>query len=156
MDNLSLVTSTTTKMPWSMLSSLSISAISNISIVNLPLYPEHISNHMDYDFKGYPKPDVEKVRAWTDRSRKFTVEAQCLGLMGEFLYLHKTNGVRIKVPLAILAIQDLEHIEAEWDPSRYNRHLARQLLDQRTANVKHSNPLISTTLATTDQRRRSL
>ncbi|KAI0478670.1 hypothetical protein GGR56DRAFT_664768 [Xylariaceae sp. FL0804] len=58
-----------------------------------------------------PKPDPSKVRIWTDRSKSFSVEAQFLGLKDGKINLHKMNGVKIAVPLAKMAIEDIEYVE---------------------------------------------
>ncbi|RYC66072.1 hypothetical protein CHU98_g125 [Xylaria longipes] len=57
------------------------------------------------------KPDPSKVRVWTDRSKSFSVEAQFLGLKDGKINLHKMNGVKIAVPLAKMAKEDIEYVE---------------------------------------------
>ncbi|SPQ19329.1 173880a0-be7b-4234-b324-d802638cd4b4 [Thermothielavioides terrestris] len=57
------------------------------------------------------KPDLSKVRTWTDRSKAFTVEAQFLGIKDGKINLHKLNGVRIAVPVAKMSLEDLEYVE---------------------------------------------
>ncbi|KAL9582104.1 MAG: hypothetical protein Q9203_005634 [Teloschistes exilis] len=57
------------------------------------------------------KPESDKVRTWTDRSGSFKVEAQFIGLKDGKIHLHKVNGVKIAVPVAKMAIQDLEYVE---------------------------------------------
>ncbi|KAI0489577.1 hypothetical protein F4859DRAFT_501342 [Xylaria cf. heliscus] len=57
------------------------------------------------------KPDPSKVRIWTDRSKSFSVEAQFLGLKDGKINLHKMNGVKIAVPLAKMAMEDIEYVE---------------------------------------------
>ncbi|KAI1327564.1 hypothetical protein F5Y16DRAFT_194063 [Xylariaceae sp. FL0255] len=58
-----------------------------------------------------PKPDPNKVRVWTDRSKSFSVEAQFLGLKDGKINLHKMNGVKIAVPLTKMSIEDIEYVE---------------------------------------------
>ncbi|GAB1311372.1 Actin cytoskeleton-regulatory complex protein SLA1 [Madurella fahalii] len=60
---------------------------------------------------GKSKPDPSKVRTWTDRTKSFTVDAQFLGIKDGKLNLHKTNGVRIAVPVAKMSLEDLEYVE---------------------------------------------
>ncbi|KXX73610.1 Actin cytoskeleton-regulatory complex protein sla1 [Madurella mycetomatis] len=60
---------------------------------------------------GKSKPDPSKIRTWTDRTKSFTVEAQFLGIKDGKLNLHKTNGVRIAVPVAKMSLEDLEYVE---------------------------------------------
>ncbi|TGJ78112.1 hypothetical protein E0Z10_g10653 [Xylaria hypoxylon] len=57
------------------------------------------------------KPDVSKLRVWTDRSKSFSVEAQFLGLKDGKINLHKMNGVKIAVPLAKMSKEDIEYVE---------------------------------------------
>ncbi|KAL8697698.1 MAG: hypothetical protein Q9224_002185 [Gallowayella concinna] len=57
------------------------------------------------------KPDTDKIRTWTDRSGSFKVEAQFIGLKDGKIHLHKVNGVKIAVPVAKMAIEDLEYVE---------------------------------------------
>jgi hypothetical protein len=58
-----------------------------------------------------PKPDPTKTRQWTDRTKSFTVEAQFIGLQDGKIHLHKTNGVKIAVPIPKMSIEDLEYVE---------------------------------------------
>ncbi|KAK6865808.1 hypothetical protein PG995_002336 [Apiospora arundinis] len=57
------------------------------------------------------KPDPNKIRVWTDRTKSFSVEAQFLGLKDGKINLHKTNGVKIAVPVAKMSVKDLEYVE---------------------------------------------
>ena len=57
------------------------------------------------------EPDAKKVRTWTDRSKTFKVEAQFLGLRDGKINLHKTNGIKIAVPVDKMAVEDLEYVE---------------------------------------------
>jgi actin cytoskeleton-regulatory complex protein SLA1 len=58
-----------------------------------------------------PKPDPTKTRTWTDRSGSFKVEAQFIGLSDGKIHLHKANGVKIAVPIAKMAPEDLAYVE---------------------------------------------
>jgi hypothetical protein len=57
------------------------------------------------------KPDMNKVRTWTDRSGTFKVEAQFLGLAEGKIQLHKLNGVKISVPLVKMSVEDVKFVE---------------------------------------------
>ncbi|KAL3475372.1 hypothetical protein BJX99DRAFT_160000 [Aspergillus californicus] len=57
------------------------------------------------------KPDASKVRTWIDRSKSFTVEAQFIGLQDGKIHLHKTNGIKIAVPIPKMSVDDLEYVE---------------------------------------------
>ncbi|GFF41232.1 actin cytoskeleton-regulatory complex protein sla1 [Aspergillus lentulus] len=71
------------------------------------------SEHKKRDSKSAtkPKPDPAKTRQWTDRTKSFTVEAQFIGLQDGKIHLHKTNGVKIAVPIPKMSIEDLEYVE---------------------------------------------
>jgi actin cytoskeleton-regulatory complex protein SLA1 len=58
-----------------------------------------------------PRPDPAKTRTWTDRSGSFKVEAQFIGLSDGKIHLHKANGVKIAVPVAKMAPDDLAYVE---------------------------------------------
>ena len=62
-------------------------------------------------FLTFTEPDTKKTRTWTDRSGSFKVEAQFIGLKDGKIHLHKLNGVKIAVPVAKMAIEDLEYVE---------------------------------------------
>jgi hypothetical protein len=57
------------------------------------------------------EPDPAKTRQWTDRTKTFTVEAQFIGLQDGKIHLHKTNGVKIAVPIPKMSLLDLEYVE---------------------------------------------
>ena len=57
------------------------------------------------------KPNSSRVRTWTDRSGTFKVEAEFIGLREGKIHLHKMNGVKIAVPVAKMAVEDLEYVE---------------------------------------------
>ncbi|KAI8978550.1 hypothetical protein BDB01DRAFT_799172 [Pilobolus umbonatus] len=54
-----------------------------------------------------PKPDLSKVRTWTDRSGTFKVDAQFIDLHNNKLRLHKLNGVKIDVPVEKMCPEDI-------------------------------------------------
>jgi actin cytoskeleton-regulatory complex protein SLA1 len=58
-----------------------------------------------------PKPDPARTRTWTDRSGSFKVEAQFIGSSDGKINLHKANGVKIAVPIAKMAPDDLAYVE---------------------------------------------
>ena len=60
---------------------------------------------------GKSKPNTTRVRTWTDRSGTFKVEAEFIGLREGKIHLHKTNGVKIAVPVAKMSVEDLEYVE---------------------------------------------
>ncbi|KAL3465357.1 hypothetical protein BJX64DRAFT_253002 [Aspergillus heterothallicus] len=71
------------------------------------------SHHSKKDSKSSQKsrPDPAKVRTWVDRSKAFTVEAQFIGLQDGKIHLHKTNGIKIAVPIPKMSYEDLEYVE---------------------------------------------
>ncbi|KAK4560829.1 cytoskeletal protein binding protein [Recurvomyces mirabilis] len=58
------------------------------------------------------KPNLARIRTWTDRSGTFKVEAEFIGLRDGKIHLHKNNGVKIAVPVSKMAVEDLEYVEA--------------------------------------------
>ncbi|RHZ72623.1 hypothetical protein CDV55_107250 [Aspergillus turcosus] len=74
---------------------------------------EKFEQHKKRDSKSAnkPKPDPTKTRQWTDRTKSFTVEAQFIGLQDGKIHLHKTNGVKIAVPIPKMSVEDLEYVE---------------------------------------------
>ncbi|KAI8343537.1 hypothetical protein BC941DRAFT_498554 [Chlamydoabsidia padenii] len=62
-----------------------------------------------------PKPDPDRLRTWTDRSGSFKVEAQFLAYVDGKLRLHKSNGVKIDVPLEKMSAEDIRWVERRTD-----------------------------------------
>ncbi|KAI9009502.1 hypothetical protein BC832DRAFT_369645 [Gaertneriomyces semiglobifer] len=58
------------------------------------------------------KPNLSKIRTWTDRSGSFRVEAEFLNVGDGKVHLHKVNGVKIAVPLSKLDPKDVEFIRS--------------------------------------------
>ncbi|KAI9636713.1 uncharacterized protein MKK02DRAFT_26463 [Dioszegia hungarica] len=58
-----------------------------------------------------PKPNPGRVRVWSDKSGQFKVEAEYLGLNGNKIRLHKTNGVIIEVPIDKMSQEDVQMIK---------------------------------------------
>jgi hypothetical protein len=56
------------------------------------------------------EPDPSKIREWTDKSGSFKVEAAYLGIVDNKVQLHKTNGVKIGVPLDKLDAKAMEFL----------------------------------------------
>ena len=63
------------------------------------------------DGKPRSKPDSTKVRTWTDHSGSFKVDAQFLGVADGKIHLHKSNGVKIAVPVSKMSQTDLDYVE---------------------------------------------
>ncbi|KAJ3338312.1 cytoskeletal protein binding protein [Gonapodya sp. JEL0774] len=63
---------------------------------------------------GSPKslPDQAKVRTWTDKTGTFKVDAEFLTFGEGKVNLHKTNGVKIAVPLEKLCASDQEFVRS--------------------------------------------
>lgn len=70
-----------------------------------------VESPANFHSNSLAEPDPSKVRVWTDRSKSFSVEAQFLGLKDGKINLHKMNGVKIAVPLAKMAMEDIEYVE---------------------------------------------
>ncbi|KYK53927.1 hypothetical protein DCS_08300 [Drechmeria coniospora] len=88
--------------------------------------------------KAKSKPELTKVRAWTDRSGSFTVEAQFLGLKDGKIHLHKMNGVKIAVPITKMSRADLGYVESATGISLDDD---RPLADVKTAKSAEKNRL---------------
>lgn len=58
-----------------------------------------------------PKPDISKIRTWTDRSGTFKVEAQFVDFHNGKLRLHKLNGVKIDVPVEKMCAEDVRWVD---------------------------------------------
>ncbi|KAI8073889.1 hypothetical protein BC940DRAFT_289441 [Gongronella butleri] len=58
-----------------------------------------------------PKPDPDRLRTWTDRSGSFRVDAQYLSFSDGKLRLHKSNGVKIDVPVDKMSSEDIRWVE---------------------------------------------
>ncbi|KAI8926965.1 hypothetical protein BC831DRAFT_413476 [Entophlyctis helioformis] len=57
-------------------------------------------------------PDPSKLRKWKDRSGSFEVDAAYVGLSEGKVQLHKSNGVKIAVPLEKLSPADVEYVQS--------------------------------------------
>lgn len=66
----------------------------------------------DRDRDRRKKPDMAKVRTWTDRSGTFKVDAALLGCADGNIHLHKLNGVKIAVAASKMSLEDLEFVES--------------------------------------------
>lgn len=54
---------------------------------------------------------MTRVRTWTDRSGAFKVDAQFLTFYDGKFRLHKTNGVKIDVPVEKMSLEDVQWVE---------------------------------------------
>lgn len=67
-----------------------------------------------------PKPDISKIRTWTDRSGTFKVEAQFIDFHNGKLRLHKLNGVKIDVPAEKMCAEDVRWVD------NHNKSISKQ------------------------------
>lgn len=58
-------------------------------------------------------PDMRKVRTWRDETGGYSVNAQLIKYKGGMLWLHKVNGVKIRVPAWKMSLYDLGWVERE-------------------------------------------
>jgi hypothetical protein len=77
-----------------------------------------------------PKPDISKIRTWTDRSGSFKVEAQFVDFHNGKLRLHKLNGVKIDVPVEKMSPEDVRWVE------KYGHSLPPQAAPQKKHNER--------------------
>ena len=61
---------------------------------------------------GFKVPSPHKIRTWVDKSGNFKVDAEFLGVSDGKAHLHKTNGVRIAVPLEKLDTSNIKYIKS--------------------------------------------
>ena len=64
-----------------------------------------------------PAPEPVEMRKWSDRSEKFTTEAQFGGMIGNTVTLHKPDGATVKLPL-----DQLSDADKEWIAERRKGH----------------------------------
>lgn len=67
--------------------------------------------HSKSDSNIKSKPDISKVRKWTDQTKEFPVEAQFIGLLDGKIQLRKVSGIKIAVPVSKMSVKDLDHVE---------------------------------------------
>ncbi|KAK5671102.1 hypothetical protein QVD99_002863 [Batrachochytrium dendrobatidis] len=58
------------------------------------------------------KPAPNLLRKWTDRTGSFEMDAQYLGIKDGRVQLHKSNGVKIAVPIEKLCQSDLNYLKS--------------------------------------------
>jgi hypothetical protein len=71
------------------------------SEVSKPVIPDRPNTEM---------PNMLNARLWTDKSGTFKVTAEYLSVSDNKVHLHKTNGVKIAVPLDKLDAKDIEYL----------------------------------------------
>ncbi|KAL5337832.1 hypothetical protein BJX70DRAFT_224566 [Aspergillus crustosus] len=86
-----------------------------------PRNPTHRHRKKDSKSSQKSKPDPAKVRTWVDRSKAFTVEAQFIGLQDGKIHLHKTNGIKIAVPILKMSFEDLEYVEKRIEAEKVEK-----------------------------------
>ncbi|KAG5519651.1 hypothetical protein PMAC_001806 [Pneumocystis sp. 'macacae'] len=72
-------------------------------------------NHVE---RKISKPQLDKIKTWTDRTGAFKVDAQFLGVFDNKIHLHKLNGVKISVPLSKMSIEDVLYVENITESSK--------------------------------------
>ncbi|KAG5439827.1 hypothetical protein PCANB_000109 [Pneumocystis canis] len=73
--------------------------------------------------KKLDKPQLDKVKTWTDRTGTFKVDAQFLGIIDNKIHLHKLNGVKISVPLSKMSEEDIRYIENITESSKNKQNV---------------------------------
>lgn len=109
------------------------------------------------DGKPRSKPDVSKVRTWTDHSGSFKVDAQFLGVADGKIHLHKVNGVKIAVPVAKMSQPDLDYVEkVTHEPIDENIPVADLIkMKRRNQESTRAGASIDTTRQSTQQNKPS-
>jgi len=90
------------------------------------------------DSKPRSKPDISKVRTWTDHSGSFKVDAQFLGVADGKIHLHKVNGVKIAVPVAKMSPPDLDYVESVSNESMDDNIPVAELIKIKRKNQESS------------------
>lgn len=57
------------------------------------------------------EPDLSKMRNWTTRTGSYSAPAQFIGIEDDLIILHKSDGVKVKVPREHLSTRDLDYID---------------------------------------------
>jgi len=64
-----------------------------------------------------PKPDAEKrMRTWTDKSGRFTVEAELLEVTDGIVFLRRADGKKLKLPATKLSAKDRGYLREIAEP----------------------------------------
>ncbi|KAI8915764.1 hypothetical protein EDD86DRAFT_268032 [Gorgonomyces haynaldii] len=63
--------------------------------------------------KQQEMPDQSKLRQWTDKTGSFSVDAVYLGISDGKVQLHKSNGVKIAVPLEKLDQKAIDYLKTQ-------------------------------------------
>ncbi|WBW73078.1 cytoskeletal protein binding protein Sla1 family, Shd1 [Schizosaccharomyces osmophilus] len=88
--------------------------------------PEKKDTHRRSRSHSVVKPDVTKLRTWTDRTGAFKVDADFLGFSDDKIHLHKSNGVKISVPSTKMSYKDLDFVELMTGKKVYSRSERRK------------------------------
>lgn len=91
------------------------------------------------DGKPRSKPDISKVRTWTDHSGSFKVDAQFLGIADGKIHLHKVNGVKIAVPVSKMSQPDLDYVEKVTNESIDDNIPVADLIKMKRRNQESRN-----------------
>lgn len=57
------------------------------------------------------EPNPSKLRNWTTRTGSYSATAQFIGIEDDLIILHKSDGVKVKVPRENLSTRDLDYID---------------------------------------------
>ncbi|KAL7268049.1 cytoskeletal protein binding protein [Rhizina undulata] len=86
------------------------------------------------------EPDNSQIRTWTDRTGSFKVEAQFLGYKDGKIHLHKTNGVKIAVPVSKMSNEDVQYVEKRAGISLEEYKPLADFIKDRQAERKKPQP----------------
>jgi hypothetical protein len=67
-----------------------------------------------------PKPASYKMRRWSDRSDSFKVDSEFMDFANDKIHLHKTNGVKIAVPIAKMSQEEVDCVQQITFPGDYS------------------------------------
>ncbi|KAG4306538.1 hypothetical protein PORY_000526, partial [Pneumocystis oryctolagi] len=99
------------------------------------------------------KPQLDKIKTWTDRTGTFKVDAQFLGVVDNKIHLHKLNGVKISVPLSKMSAEDVLYVESLTDSSKnkQNTDINTVSNDSKYDKTKNKNVLNKTGTTSTSR-----
>ncbi|EMR11640.1 hypothetical protein PNEG_00079 [Pneumocystis murina B123] len=93
--------------------------------------------------KKINKPQLDKIRTWTDRTGSFKVDAQFLGIIDNKIHLHKLNGIKISVPMSKMSLEDIHYVESITEPfkNKQNTTTNAEVSDTKQSKTKNKTSL---------------
>ncbi|CCJ28494.1 unnamed protein product, partial [Pneumocystis jirovecii] len=109
-------------------------------IDNNELQKSEKKNHVE---KKINKPQLDKIKTWTDRTGTFKVDAQFLGVIDNKIHLHKLNGVKISVPLSKMSAEDVLYVESIAESSKNKQNTDTSSISNDSKYCKAKDKIVS-------------